>query len=53
LTKKYGSPLFVFSQRKIEEKYNTLYEAWSSRYPDVQFGWSYKTNYLMRYVGIS
>jgi diaminopimelate decarboxylase len=46
LTQKYGSPIFVFSQRQIEEKYNTLYSAFSSRYPDVVFGWSYKTNYL-------
>jgi diaminopimelate decarboxylase len=46
LTKEFGSPLFVFSQREIEEKYNTLYEAFDSRYPDVTFGWSYKTNYL-------
>ena len=46
LTQKYGSPLFVFSQKQIEEKYNTLYSAFSSRYPDVTFGWSYKTNYL-------
>ncbi len=46
LTQKYGSPLFVFSQRQMEEKYNTMYSAFSSRYPDVTFGWSYKTNYL-------
>ncbi|SFV64173.1 Diaminopimelate decarboxylase [hydrothermal vent metagenome] len=46
LSEKFGSPLFVFSQRQMEEKYNTLYSAFSSRYPDVQFGWSYKTNYL-------
>ena len=46
LTQKYGSPIFVFSQKQIEEKYNTLYSAFSSRYPDITFGWSYKTNYL-------
>ena len=46
LTKKYGSPLFVFSQKTIENKYNEFKEAFSSRYPDVEFGWSYKTNYL-------
>jgi len=46
LTQKFGSPIFVFSERKIEELYNNLYSAFSSRYPDVQFGWSYKTNYL-------
>jgi len=46
LTEQFGSPLFVFSQRQIEEKYHSLYNAFSSRYPDVTFGWSYKTNYL-------
>ena len=46
LTEKYGSPIFVFSERQIREKYHTLYSAFSSRYPDVTFGWSYKTNYL-------
>ncbi|MFK5976629.1 MAG: alanine racemase [Sulfurovum sp.] len=46
LTEKFGSPLFVFSQREMEEKYNNLKNAFSSRYPDVAFGWSYKTNYL-------
>ena len=46
LTQKYGSPLFVFSQKTIENKYNEIKEAFSSRYPDVAFGWSYKTNYL-------
>ena len=46
LTKRFGSPIFVFSQRKIEELYNNLYSAFASRYPNVQFGWSYKTNYL-------
>ena len=46
LTKEYGSPLFVYSQKKIEEKYNEFKTAFSSRYPEVEFWWSYKTNYL-------
>ena len=46
LTKEYGSPLFVFSQVAIKEKYRILKEAFSSRYHDVKFSWSYKTNYL-------
>jgi diaminopimelate decarboxylase len=46
LVEKFGSPLFVFSQRQIEEKYNEFKEAFVSRYPDVEFWWSYKTNYL-------
>jgi len=46
LTKKYGSPLFVLSERKIREKYRAVVRAFSTRYPKVQFAWSYKTNYL-------
>lgn len=46
LTEKFGSPLFVFSQRVIEEKYKEFKEEFTSRYPDVEFWWSYKTNYL-------
>jgi len=46
LVKKYGSPLFVFSQKTIEEKYVEFKNAFSSRYPEVEFWWSYKTNYL-------
>ncbi|MDQ1339136.1 MAG: diaminopimelate decarboxylase [Campylobacterota bacterium] len=46
LVKEFGSPLFVFSQRTMEEKYNKLHNAFSSRYPNIKFGWSYKTNYL-------
>ncbi len=43
---KFGSPLFIFDEKAIREKYRRAYEAFSSRYPNVQFGWSYKTNYL-------
>jgi diaminopimelate decarboxylase len=46
LTEKFGSPLFVISERKLRENYRKIYKAFSSRYPNVQFGWSYKTNYL-------
>ena len=46
LTKKYGSPLFVFSEKDIEEKYKELITAFKSRYPKFKLGWSYKTNYL-------
>ncbi|GAB6074779.1 alanine racemase [Nautilia lithotrophica] len=46
LVNKYGSPLFVFSERIIEEKYMEFKNAFTSRYPEVEFWWSYKTNYL-------
>lgn len=42
----YGSPVFVLSEKTIREKYQQAYQAFSLRYPKVQFGWSYKTNYL-------
>ncbi len=42
----YGSPCFVLSEKTIRETYQKAYQAFSSRYPKVQFGWSYKTNYL-------
>ncbi len=46
LTGEYGSPLFVFSEGRLRRRYRELYRAFSTRYPNVQFGWSYKTNYL-------
>ncbi|MDQ7055327.1 MAG: alanine racemase [Persephonella sp.] len=46
LVEKFGSPLFVISEKKLREKFRQIYNAFSTRYPNVQFGWSYKTNYL-------
>jgi diaminopimelate decarboxylase len=46
LVDKFGSPLFVFSEETIRKKYRDFYQLFSNRYPNVVFGWSYKTNYL-------
>ena len=46
LTEKFGSPLYVFSERTIRENYKAAKRAFETRYPKVQFAWSYKTNYL-------
>jgi diaminopimelate decarboxylase len=46
LIKEYGSPLFVISEKKIRENYKSAKRAFTTRYPKVQFAWSYKTNYL-------
>ena len=46
LVERFGSPLFVFSERRIRQQYREAYGAFSRRYPNVQFAWSYKTNYL-------
>jgi diaminopimelate decarboxylase len=42
----FGSPLFVISEQKLRDNAQRLIRAFSSRYPSVQYGWSYKTNYL-------
>lgn len=46
LIEKFDSPLFVLSESTIRRTYKDANRAFSSRYPNVQFAWSYKTNYL-------
>lgn len=46
LVAQFGSPLFVYSERSLRRKVRTIRNAFATRYPDVTFGWSYKTNYL-------
>ncbi|MGE5318412.1 MAG: alanine racemase [Chloroflexota bacterium] len=46
LVKEHGSPLFVISENKIRANYRKANKAFTTRYPKVQFAWSYKTNYL-------
>ena len=40
------TPLFVYSERTLRRKYRQMHSAFTTRYPNVVFGWSYKTNYL-------
>ena len=46
LVEKYGSPLFVYSQQTLQDRYRELYDELSRRWPRVQLAWSYKTCYL-------
>ena len=46
LIKTYGSPLFVISETTIRNTVRKAKMAFETRYPKVQFAWSYKTNYL-------
>jgi diaminopimelate decarboxylase len=46
LIRQHGSPLFVISERTIRNTYREAKKAFMTRYPKVQFAWSYKTNYL-------
>lgn len=46
LLKDYGSPLFVISEKQIRKNFRQATRIFNTRYPKVQFAWSYKTNYL-------
>jgi len=46
LIEKYGSPLYIFSERTIRKSMEDIKRAFSLRYQKVQMAWSYKTNYL-------
>ena len=46
LINEYGSPLFVISEKQIRRNYQNATRIFKTRYPKVQFAWSYKTNYM-------
>ncbi len=46
LINEFGSPLFVISEKTMRKTYQKAKRSFSTRYPKVQFSWSYKTNYL-------
>ena len=45
IIEEYGSPVFVISEKQIRKNYKNAVRAFKTRYPKVQFAWSYKTNY--------
>lgn len=46
IVNEHGSPVFVISEQTIRSNYRKAFKAFNTRYPKVQFAWSYKTNYL-------
>lgn len=46
LKEQFGSPLFVVSEKKLRNNMRRIKRVFNAHYPDVVFGWSYKTNYL-------
>jgi diaminopimelate decarboxylase len=46
LINEHSSPLFVISEQTVRKTYREAKKAFTTRYPKVQFAWSYKTNYL-------
>ncbi|WP_372647986.1 alanine racemase [Draconibacterium sp.] len=46
IMEEYGSPVFVLSEKTMRNTIAEAKQAFETRYPKVQFAWSYKTNYL-------
>ena len=46
LLETYGSPLYVFSEQSLVDRYRDLRDQLCLRWPKVRLAWSYKTNYL-------
>ena len=46
LSETFGTPLYIFSENKLLDNYNKLYEAFSSLYPKIQIAYSTKNNVL-------
>ena len=46
LIERFGSPLFVFSERRLRRACRRVRQAFAQRWGDVELAWSYKTNYL-------
>lgn len=46
LLEKYGSPLFIVSEKKLRENIRRLMNAFTPLWPKVIHSWPYKTNYL-------
>jgi len=46
LIERFGSPLYIFSEREIRKSMEEIKRAFSVRYHKIQMAWSYKTNYL-------
>lgn len=46
LINEHGTPLFVISENTLRNTIHEAKRAFETRYPKVQFAWSYKTNYL-------
>jgi len=44
LADEFGTPLYVVNETRLRENYNRFFKAFSSRYPQVEVYYSYKTN---------
>lgn len=52
LLERFGSPLFIVSEKTLRDNVRRLRRAFATRWPKVRHGWSYKTNYLDAVCGV-
>lgn len=52
LLERYGSPLFVFDEKRLRENYTNMHKAFTDLYPETQIAFSVKTNYLSAIVAL-
>ncbi|MBN2828695.1 MAG: alanine racemase [Candidatus Cloacimonetes bacterium] len=52
ITEEYGSPVMIFSENAIRNKYREMKTALEKYYPNSEISWSYKTNYLQAICSI-
>ena len=46
LAREFSSPLFVFCEKTLRDRFRQYHSAFTTRYENTLFAWSYKTNYL-------
>ncbi|MFQ5354904.1 MAG: alanine racemase [Mariprofundaceae bacterium] len=46
LLEEFGSPLFILSEKRLRDNVRKLLRAFETRYSNITYSWSYKTNYL-------
>lgn len=46
LVERYGSPLFLFSEKLLRDRFRELRDQLARRFANFTLAWSYKTNYL-------
>lgn len=44
LADRYGTPLYVVDKKRLEEIYRHFHSSFQKRYPNIEVGYSYKTN---------
>ncbi|HTE42864.1 MAG TPA: alanine racemase, partial [Steroidobacteraceae bacterium] len=52
LAREFGTPLYVVDERKLRHDYNTFVDSFRKLYPNMELGYSYKTNPLPEVIRV-